>query len=90
MSPAQVTQEVLRLRENTQEFDRLANLAASVISNYTGSQTGQGPYTEDKAFKETGNWEGVVKSYRVNAPNIKVETPNFGLAINAGRMALGM
>ena len=88
LTPAQVTQEVLRLKEDTQEFDKITELAADVISSYVGTQSSNPPYMDDKAFKETGNWEGVVKSYRVNAENIDEETPKFRQTIDVGKAAL--
>ena len=88
MSSAHVTQEVLHLSENTQEFDKITELAADVISRYVGTQSGNAPYMDDKAFEDTGNWEGVVKSYRVNARYINAETPNFRQTIDVGKAAL--
>ena len=76
----QVTQCVLAL-ERSSDFDEVAKVAGSVISDYVVGRGVRPPYMLDKAFNDTGNWEGVVKSHRMDAKHVGTEAPGFVEAI---------
>lgn len=89
----EVTRFVLSLEQHPDEFANLAEIAAQTVSDYTVGMTDTPPYMLDKAFKDTGNWEGVVKSHRMDAKFIGREAPRFRQAIDnkiaAMRMSIG-
>lgn len=89
----EVTRLVLVLEQHPDEFANLADIAAQTVSDYTVGLTDTPPYTLDKAFTDTRNWEGVVKSHRMDAENIAREVPRFRQAIDnkiaAMRMSMG-
>lgn len=81
--PDEVTRWVLALAQNETHFDQVTKVAARAIDEYTTEKDSDAPYTQDKAYKDVHNWEGVVKSNRADAVNIPNEMSNFRECIRA-------
>lgn len=80
----EVTRMVLALAKNEAHFNEVAKAAARAITAYTtAGNSSDPPYMADKAFKDVGSWEGIVKSHRADAINIPDEMPKLRSCINA-------
>lgn len=73
----EVTRHVLALEQHPDEFADLAKISAQSVTDYTAGATDTPPYMLDKAFIDTGNWEGVVKSNRMDIKKMRDEVPGF-------------
>lgn len=90
----EVTRHVLTLEQHADQFAGLADIAAQTVTDYTRGTSDTAPYMLDKAFRDTENWEGMVKSHRMDAKNIAREVPRFRQAIDnriaAMQMSMGV